>query len=206
MTVCVLLLAHRAQEMPEWERWEISRARTRENTSWETLSPMCVFWQDPPCVRGQFPRLTCWISSLAETPVSTHTRMWPLSHSEVQARETNLYFPLWGIQHKYSCLFTAKLGVSSANVFNVVGNLQLHLPESRLLVNKQTEEGGEWQNEEVWRALLEQLSSCQECKMFPKEILHFPGRQGRKPGEFWHISGSGSENEKGAVKVLIGYC
>lgn len=28
--VCVLLLAHTAQEMPEWERWEISRARTRK--------------------------------------------------------------------------------------------------------------------------------------------------------------------------------
>lgn len=30
LTVSVLLLAHTAQEMPEWERWEISREKTKE--------------------------------------------------------------------------------------------------------------------------------------------------------------------------------
>ena len=43
--------------------------------------------------------------------------------------------------------------------------------------------------------LPQQLYSCKECEMFPKEIPPPPGRQGRKPTDVWHISGSGSEHE-----------
>lgn len=37
--VSVLLLAHTAQEMPEWERWEISRERTREKRQLRDIVP-----------------------------------------------------------------------------------------------------------------------------------------------------------------------
>lgn len=112
----VLLLAHTAQEMPEWERWEISRGKERErNTSWETLSPMCLFWQDPPCVRGQFPCLICWIRKL-ELFTSRDPRIHPHKYlafltfwGPVRGKQTFLPFVRNATWAFSTCLLTVKL-------------------------------------------------------------------------------------------------
>lgn len=103
----VLLLAHKVQEMPEWERWEISREKEHErNMSSETLSPMCYFDRILPVPEDSFlvsfVGSGSWSSSLAETPASTHTSIWPFSHSEVQSGGNKSFFPLRGIQHDHS--------------------------------------------------------------------------------------------------------
>lgn len=103
----VLLLAHTAQEMPEWERWEISRERTREKYELRDIVPNeLILTGSSQCQRTVSSLSVAgsgsWISSLAETPVSTHTNIWPFSHSEVQAGGNKPFFPLWGIQHEYS--------------------------------------------------------------------------------------------------------
>lgn len=173
---------------------------------------MCLFWQDPPCVRGHFPCVTCWIRKLdlltsRETPVSTHTSIWPFSHSEVQAGGNKPFFPLCGIQHEHSA--HVRLLWSSGPVQQNLSMLLAihsfnpaphppppHLLEGRLLVDNRIQKGGWGQSRAAWLWLHQQLSRCQECKTFPKEIPPPPGRHGRKPREFWHISGSGSEHEK----------
>lgn len=50
--VSVLLLAHTAQEMPEWERWEISRERTREKyESRDTVPDVLILTGSSLCQR-----------------------------------------------------------------------------------------------------------------------------------------------------------
>lgn len=132
----MLLLAHAAQEMPEWERWEISRGKERErNMSWETLSPKYLFWQDPPCVRGQFPRLVCWIRkpelSTRGDPVSTHISIWTFSHSEVQFfRRGVLFF----VRNSTQVFGTSPLLMRWAIISGSTPSL-LGFPESNLLVH-----------------------------------------------------------------------
>lgn len=105
--VSVLLLAHAAQEMPEWERWGINRARTREKIQVKGHCPRCAYFDRIlPVSEDSFLASLAgsgsWISTLTETPVYAHTRIWLFSHSEVQAGGNKPFFPLWGIQHEHS--------------------------------------------------------------------------------------------------------
>lgn len=139
-----------------------------------------------------------WISSLAETPVSTHTRIWPFSRSEVQTGGSKPLFSLWGIQHERS-VCSSRFG-QMWTIYSSTApppHTQLRPTRPRLLVNSLIQKGGGGAERRAWLPLHQQLSSCQECETFPKEIPPPPGKRGRKPWEFWHISVcSGSEREE----------
>lgn len=140
--VSVLLLAHTTQEMPEWERWEISRERQERNTSWETLSLMCLFWQDPPSVRGQFPCLTYWIRKLdlstsRDPSIHPHKYLAFLTFwGPGRGKQTFLPFvrnSTWALS---SCPFSVKLWTSPAKLLKGLSNPPLQffyppLPKNR---------------------------------------------------------------------------
>lgn len=173
--------------------------------SWETLSPVCLFWQDPPCIRGHFPCLACWLRKLD---------LFTSRDPSIRPQKNLASLPYWGprrgkqtflpfVRHSTwafsACLITIKLRANSAKLFNRVDNPQLKswLCSREQVVSQQRKGEGYWnQTEGGWFQLHQQLSSCQECGMFPKEIPPPPGKQGRKPREFWHISSSGSKHEK----------
>lgn len=66
------LLAHPVQEMPEWERWEISREEESErNARWETLSPKRLFRQEAALERRFLVLFvgsgscSCWLAEIS---------------------------------------------------------------------------------------------------------------------------------------------
>lgn len=62
-----------------------------------------------------------WSSSLAETPVSTHTSIWPFSHSEVQSGGNKSFFFLFVRSSQHKPVHCRALGQFSKTFLGVGG-------------------------------------------------------------------------------------
>lgn len=99
LTVSVLLLAHTAQEMPEWERWEISREKTKEKYELRDIVLDVLILTGSSLCQG-----TVSLSHLLDREVGSLHEQRPqypptqvsglFSHSEVQAGGNKHIFPL----------------------------------------------------------------------------------------------------------------
>lgn len=127
----------------------------------ETLSPICYFDRILPVPEDSFlvsfVGSGSWSSSRAGTPASTHTSIWPFSHSEVQSGGTNLSCLCEEFNTIFSTsLFTVKLWVRQKknNSLGVGG-----ISTATILPQPHPREQGCWSTTENKRGLKTEQSS-----------------------------------------------
>lgn len=172
---------------------------------------MCLFWQDPPCVGGRFPCLTCWIGKLdlftSRDPVSTHTSIWPFSHTEVQAGGNKPFFPLWGIQHEHSAHARSgpvKQNSSTGSAVCSSNTTTPPLPESRLLVNNIIQKGVEDRPKLPGFSSTSSSLVARNVKRFPRKFLLLQEDMEGNHENFDTLQAVGVSMKKRGGKVLIG--
>lgn len=183
--------------MPEGERWKIRTQREgeRERRQAErhclSFPNVLVLTGSSLYQRTDFLPFTCWLGQWdlppqVQTPLSTHSRSWPRSHSEVQRGGTQTFLPFlrnspWAFS---SCPFLCEALGQFSKTIQRGGQCTApklpRLPGSRVLVNNGIQKGAETQNEAGCFRPCQQISSCKECEMFPKEIPPSPGSRGKE--------------------------
>lgn len=151
-----------------------------------------------------------WISSLAQTPVSTHTRIWLFSHSEVQAGGKKPFFPLWGIQHEHSVHGSSLWSTALVQQdFSTGWAIQFSNPAHPTHIHFLLQDVGQQHNTEgaKQRGLTSAIPAApvaRNVKCFPRKFLLLLEARERQQENFNTFQTVGVSMNKREVEVLIG--